>query len=180
MCLNVFKFSSQFTPFQISRHTTNMASNLACSVLENMDGWKHFRHHTLARGWSLQRFNRKTWKDCFRFLTAGPGGPGGPTLSCVHVQAFGRAGHFASSLWNFEKSVYLWIEGKNNFSSTTPTYASGKRGNLFLNLKKWVLVIVTNNLLLSLAVLPYVFMFYFNKPHKKEMLTKPPPGPLVI
>lgn len=32
------------------------------------------------------------------FLTAGPGGPGGPMLSCVHVQAFGRLGHFASSL----------------------------------------------------------------------------------
>lgn len=38
-------------------------------------------------------------------FTEGPGGPWGPMLSCVHVQEWGRDGHFASSLWKGRQKV---------------------------------------------------------------------------
>lgn len=77
------------------------------------------KYHVMAPYWQIgdhskdlppkwfQKLNNNALSDYFGLLTAGPGGPGGPTLSCVHVQAFGRAGHFASSLWNVEKITCL-------------------------------------------------------------------------
>lgn len=47
-------------------------------------------------------------------FTEGPGGPGGPTLSCAHVQAWGRAGHLSSSLCSRERKEMVKERKKDN------------------------------------------------------------------
>lgn len=107
LILTAPKFSLWFTSLQISKSILKMARSLAYFIVKNTNG------KIACYKWSFQRspskkiskLNNNALSDYFGLLTAGPGGPGGPTLSCVHVQAFGRAGHFASSLWNVEKII---------------------------------------------------------------------------
>lgn len=114
LILTAPKLSFWFTSFQISKSILNMARSLAYFIAKNTNGKiacyglrtsKQVIIPKIPLQKKISKLNNDTLSDYFGLLTAGPGGPGGPTLSCVHVQAFGRAGHFASSLWNVEKII---------------------------------------------------------------------------